>query len=154
MNNSRSDKTANLATASCMTVVKKCFKTTQQEMLDRLKQDNDRHIVLAGDGQFDSPGSCALLCTYTLMVAGVEDKDGDAYKWTPSGYVISQSVIDRRHADNNSTNMERIGLHWALQPVFNAGVKVAELVTDDHNQITSDFRKRGLGRLMISSYKK
>jgi hypothetical protein len=55
--------------------VSECTTIAQEEMHGRLRelsQEQGMKVILAGDGQYDSPGSCAKTCTYTMAVAGLE----------------------------------------------------------------------------------
>ncbi len=56
-------------------------------------------------------------------------------------YIVGQAVIDRRHADDKSPRAEHIGLHVALRSLYDDGVPVHEIVTDEHSQVVADFSK-------------
>lgn len=57
--------------------------TAESEMRRALRkqQREGKRIILCGDGQYDSPGTCAQLCAYALAMVGVEDvrDNGDVH---------------------------------------------------------------------------
>lgn len=53
----------------------------------------DCHLVLAGDGQCDSPGSSAKFCTYSLMD-------------TSTNKILHAETIDKQEVHLQSPNME------------------------------------------------
>lgn len=66
--------------------VAKATKECRNEMFARLKKIGPR-LILAGDGQYDSPGSCAKQCSYTLIVNGIEKEKNGQEQFFESGYV-------------------------------------------------------------------
>ena len=58
-------------------------------------------IVLLGDGQCESPGKCAKLCTYTLM-----EKSKNT--------VFHSKTVDKREVQSKSPNMESKAVLRAL----------------------------------------
>jgi hypothetical protein len=78
-------------------------------------------VVVAGDGQMDSPGFSAKKCVYTLMH---EELD----------YVLHVEVVDVRHAQLKSVVMEKVGCEWAMDFLMQK-LSVQELVTDASSQL-------------------
>ena len=78
--------------------------------------------LLAGDGRNDSPGHSSQYCTYTLM-----EHDSNS--------ILSVQVVDKREVQGKSTNMEKLGAELGLRHVLDAGVEIAQFVTDAHVQI-------------------
>ena len=78
-------------------------------------------VVVAGDGQMDSPGFSAKNCVYTLMH---EELD----------YVLHVEVVDVRHAQMKSVVMEKVGCEWAMDFLMQK-LSVQELVTDASSQL-------------------
>ena len=78
-------------------------------------------VVVAGDGQMDSPGHCAKYCAYTLM--------HEQYK-----YILNMDLVDVREAEGKSACMEKLGCKRALNKL-KKDLNVAELVTDANSQI-------------------
>ena len=62
-------------------------------------------VVLAGDGQMDSPGFSAKNCVYTLMHAELD-------------YVLHVELVDVRHSQLKSAVMEKVGCERALDFVM------------------------------------
>lgn len=84
-------------------------------------------VVVAGDGQCNSPGFSAKNICYFLMEI-------------TSNYILEIKVRDKRHVGLSSTNMEKEALKNALRRLSNV-LKVVELVTD-----TSSSIKKLIGR--------
>ena len=78
-------------------------------------------VVVAGDGQMDSPGFSAKNCTCTLMHADLD-------------YVLHVELVDVRHSQLKSSVMEKVGCERALDSLMNKLV-VEELVTDASSQL-------------------
>jgi hypothetical protein len=94
------------------------WKDMQEQMFSTL---GDQSVVVAGDGQMDSPGFCAKNCVYTLMH---EDLN----------YVLHIELVDVRHSQLKSAVMERVGCERALDFLMQK-LKVDELVTDASSQL-------------------
>ena len=77
-------------------------------------------VVVAGDGQMDSPGFSAKNCMYTLMHADLD-------------YVLHME-LDVRHSQLKSSVMEKVGCERALNSLLNKLV-VEEPVTDASSQL-------------------
>ena len=93
------------------------FCISKDELLQTYK---DCHLVLAGDGRCDSPGSSAKLCTYSLMD-------------TATNKILHAETIDKREVNLRSPNMEREGLLRALRFLMaklHDSVIVDEVITD------------------------
>lgn len=56
----------------------------QAEMHERLRKQGGL-VILAGDGQYESPGKTAATCTYTLVGAGIEKEVDGEMKFHHSG---------------------------------------------------------------------
>ena len=78
-------------------------------------------VVVAGDGQMDSPGFSAKNCTYILMHADLD-------------YVLHVDLIDVCHSQLKSSVMEKVGCERALDSLMKKLV-VEELVTDASSQL-------------------
>jgi hypothetical protein len=79
-------------------------------------QFHGKDVVVGGDGQCDSPGFNAKnLCYFMVEVE--------------SHYILDIEVLDKRHVDLKSTNMEKEAVHRSLDRLRNY-LKVVELVTD------------------------
>ena len=78
--------------------------------------------MLVGDGRNDSPGHSSQYCTYTLM-----EHDSNS--------ILSVQVVDKTEVQGKSTNMEKLGAKLGLCHVLDAGVEIAQFVTDAHVQI-------------------
>lgn len=72
----------------------------------------------------DSPGHSAQFCTYTMMDQA--DKD-----------IIAMEIVDKRECSLKATLLEATGFKKAMRDLDSAGVKVVEVVTDAHPQISS-----------------
>ena len=78
-------------------------------------------VVVARDGQIDSPGFSAKNCTYTLMHAHLD-------------YVLHVELVDVRNSQLQSSVMEKVGCGRALDFVMKKLV-IEELVTDASSQL-------------------
>ena len=78
-------------------------------------------VVLAGDGQMDSPGFSAKNCVYTLMHAELD-------------YVLHVELVDVWHSQLKSAVMEKVGCERALNFVMKK-LSIEELVTDSSSQL-------------------
>ena len=52
-----------------------------------------------------------------------------------SNSILSVQVVDKREVQGKSTNMEKLGAELGLRHVLDAGVEIAQFVTDAHVQI-------------------
>lgn len=86
-------------------------------------------LLHTGDGRNDSPGHSAMYCTYTLMEYDTKD-------------IVACEVVDKRMTDMKSTNMEKEGFIRAVQSLTENGIKIAEVCTDAHPQISSLLSKQ------------
>ena len=75
-----------------------------------------KKVVVAGDGQCDSPGFSAKNLCYFLM----EDT---------TRYILEVQVRDKRHVGLSSTNMEKEGLKMSLDRLSSV-LDIVELTTD------------------------
>lgn len=75
----------------------------------------------------DSPGHCAQYCTYTTMEN--ESKE-----------IISVVTIDKRQTQRNSVIMEREAFVRTMDKLLTE-IKLTEICTDAHNQISSLMSK-------------
>lgn len=75
-----------------------------------------KDIVVAGDGQCDSPGFSAKNLCYFLMEV-------------TTSYILETEVRDKRHVGLSSVNMEKEGLRNALEWLSRV-LNVVEIVTD------------------------
>ena len=94
------------------------WKDMQEQMFSTL---GDQSVVVAGDGQMDSPGFCAKNCVYTLMHEELN-------------YVLHIELVDVRHSQLKSAVMKRVGCERALDFLMQK-LKVDELVTDASSQL-------------------
>ena len=94
------------------------WKSTQLQMFEAL---GDQPVVVAGDGQMDSPGFSAKYCTYSLMHGTLD-------------YILQVEIVDVRQAQLKSTVMEKVGCERALDAVLRH-INVKEVVTDASGQI-------------------
>ena len=99
-------------------VIHNWWKDMQEDMFQVLGQ---QPVVVAGDGQMDSPGFSAKNCVYTLMHEDLH-------------YILHLELVDVRHAKLKSTVMERIGCERALDFLMKK-LNVVELVTDASSQL-------------------
>ena len=95
----------------------------QKSLLDQMTEP----AVVAGDARNDSPGHCAKYSTYSAMD-------------TATNKIIALVCTDCRQTDLNSVIMERVGFLKAMNEVLEH-VKVGEIVTDGHPQITALMSK-------------
>lgn len=75
----------------------------------------------------DSPGFCAQYCTYTIMENDTKE-------------ILSIVNIDKRDTQRNSVIMEREGFIRSFDQLHQE-VKLAEVCTDAHSQISALFSK-------------
>lgn len=52
-----------------------------------------------------------------------------------------QIVLDKRHANDKSPNMEKLAFTMILQQLLDQGVDIVEVVTDQHPQIIAYMSK-------------
>ena len=53
--------------------------------------------------------------------------------------ILAVMTVDKREAQLKSPNMEKIGWERAVTTLEDAGVKIKEMVTDAHIQITAEM---------------
>ena len=94
-----------------------------EQMQTTLLQEIKGSVVVAGDGRNDSPGHCAKYCTYSCMDVATNK-------------ILALSCIDCRQTELNSVIMERLGFQRAMEQI-QQHVKVSEIVTDAHPQISA-----------------
>ena len=75
-----------------------------------------------------SPGHSAMYCTYTLMHHETLE-------------ILGMEILDKRHADGKSPNMEVKAFEMLLDKLLAKGIKVVEIVTDQHICITALMSK-------------
>ena len=51
--------------------------------------------------------------------------------------LLAVCVVDKREVDRKSPNMEKAGLLACLQEISDLGLKVKEITTDAHPQVTA-----------------
>lgn len=76
----------------------------------------------------DSPGHSAQYCTYSLM-------EMDSSK------IFSIVTVDKRETGKVSVVMEKLGFRKALEDLKSKDVKVCEIATDQHVQISALMSK-------------
>ena len=94
-------------------------------------------VVVAGDGQMDSPGFCAKNCTYTLMHADLD-------------YILHVEMVDVRHSQLKCATMEKVGCERALDFLMRK-LTVEELATDASSQLIKMLGKYVLMKQFILS---
>ena len=87
----------------------------------------DNYIVVAGDGQMDSPGHSAKHCVYSLM---------DATNY----YILHVENIDVRITKHKSSVMEKKGCELGLSVLLEQ-LEIDEFVSDANTQIIKMLRK-------------
>ena len=87
----------------------------------------DAPLLLIGDGRCDSPGHLAKYGTYTLM-----DQN--------TGVILDFQQVQVSEVAN-SYQMEKEGLHRAIQKVQSEGFTIAVLATDRHSQVTKYMKE-------------
>ncbi|CAH1243083.1 Hypp7037 [Branchiostoma lanceolatum] len=106
----------------CVNTIDDYWREKLQGIIQTLR--NKDEVVLLGDGRMDSPGYCAQYCTYTAI-----DNDTRA--------IVALEVVDKRETDKKSTVMEKEGFKRAMTSLLDQGVKVTEVCTDAHPQISA-----------------
>ncbi|KAK3725325.1 hypothetical protein QZH41_016412 [Actinostola sp. cb2023] len=86
-------------------------------------------VVLAGDGQNDSPGHSAKYLTYYMMVA--EEL---------VNYIVHVECVDKREVERKSPNMEKEALRRAIKSIKQV-IKLKEMVTDASSSIIKMMRE-------------
>ncbi|XP_041423545.1 uncharacterized protein LOC121395070 [Xenopus laevis] len=101
----------------------------QKEQESLYNEISDDAVVLAGDGQFDSPGYSAKFCTYTMM---------DLLSKIFLDFTVDQ-VIPKK----SSGQMETLAFETCLRGILNKGIDVKIVATDRHpgirNLILKEF---------------
>ena len=130
-------------------IIIKLWKEDQEQLLDSLS-DTESGLVLAGDGRCDSPGYCAKFGSFTLLeqqINRVVDFQLVQVSFCfPS--VIKASIHFLTHLYalqsnevKNSAWMENEGLVRAVRVISNAGLHIAEIITDRHKQNAAWIRR-------------
>ena len=88
---------------------------------------DENHLIVAGDGQMDSPGHSAKHCVYSLM---------DAVNY----YILHLENIDVRQSQHKSSVMEKVGCERALSYLMSK-VIVTEFVSVANSQIIKMLSK-------------
>ena len=80
---------------------------------------------MAGDARYDSPGSSAKFCSYSLMDVSTRK-------------VLHVETIDKREVQLQSPNMEREGVKCALNFLLaklDKSVQIEEIITDASSSV-------------------
>lgn len=85
-------------------------------------------LVILVDGRMDSPGHCAQYCSYTFM------------EYTTKR-ILCIITLDKRMTEKKSTNLEKACFVKGLEFLLSKDMKVVEVVTDAHLQISSLMKK-------------
>lgn len=90
----------------------------RSQLMDEFR---DQDVLVSGDGQCDSPGFNAKnLCYFVMEVS--------------SDYIIHVEIVDKRHVNLLSNNMEKEGLKKSLKKIQD-DLNVVELVTDASSSV-------------------
>lgn len=84
-------------------------------------------MLFTADGRMDSPGFCAQYCTYTVMENDTKE-------------IVSVVNVDKRETNRTSVIMEKEGFIRSFESLCQE-VKLAEVCTDAHTQISALFSK-------------
>ena len=106
--------------------VEDCWK----EIKNGLWKDREgKSVILSSDERNDSPGHCALYCTYSF--ADMETKS-----------ILSLNVVDVREIEGRKrSNMERVGFERGLHELLTSKMDLKEVVTDGHLEISALMSK-------------
>lgn len=85
-------------------------------------------LVVLGDGRMDSPGHSAQYCSYTFM------------EYTTKK-ILCIITLDKRFTEKKSTNLKKACFIKGLGFLIEKGMKIIEVVTDAHVQISSLMKK-------------
>ncbi len=86
-------------------------------------------MILSSDGRNDSPGHCAQYLTYTF--ADMETKT-----------ILNLNIVEVREIEGRkSANMERVGFERGLDELKTSKMKLGEIVTDGHLEISAVMSK-------------
>ncbi|KAG1928002.1 hypothetical protein F2P79_023847, partial [Pimephales promelas] len=113
----------------CVDTIKDFWDTHRAGVVSRL-QSKDNVVVLV-DGRMDSPGFCAQYCTYTIMENDTKE-------------ILSLVNVDKRETQRNSVIMEKEGFIRSFDQLYHE-VKLAEVCTDAHSQISALFSRAAKG---------
>ena len=86
--------------------------------------EEDKDLVLCGDGRCDSPGKSAKYCTYSLMES-------------ETNKILHVETIDKREVNLKSPNMEREAFKRSMEYLISRGIKITEVVTDASTAVIS-----------------
>ena len=118
----------------------------QVDMFTNLKNLQE-DVVICGDCQNDSPGNSAEYGTYTFVdqLCGYVHLQLYCFIYffiVPFfRYALQLEVVDKRQVELKSPNMEKAGFIRSVCNLFDKGVAVKEIVTDQNLQIISLFSK-------------
>uniref|UniRef100_A0AC34G2P5 Uncharacterized protein n=1 Tax=Panagrolaimus sp. ES5 TaxID=591445 RepID=A0AC34G2P5_9BILA len=101
------------------------------EMLKKREMKHEGPVNVSVDGQYDSPGYCAMMCKVTAI-------DSE------SGYVVGLQTIQRKETENKSARMEIEGVRRFLDEMKENKIKVDCLTSD---------RNSGVTKMMETDYK-
>ncbi|XP_059418694.1 uncharacterized protein LOC132153932 [Carassius carassius] len=104
--------------AYCVDSIKKYWMEKRADVIARLQ---DKDVVVLADGRNDTPGHCALYCSYTTM-------ENDTLE------IISVVTVDKRQTDRRSAMMEKEAFILTIDQLVTE-VKLVEICTDAHSQI-------------------
>ena len=84
--------------------------------------------MLAGGGRYDSPGSSAKFCTYSVMEI-------------ESCKILHAETVDKREVDLQSPNMERKAFKRSMEFLL-SHIKCTEIITDASSSIRFELIKQ------------
>lgn len=102
----------------CVPVVNEWWNWQQETIMNDLK---GKELVVNGDGQCDSPGHSAKNLCYYMMEMN-------------TSFIIDLEILDKRHTDLKSANVEREALRIILQRLTTT-LDIVEVVTDASSSI-------------------
>lgn len=109
----------------CIPVVNEWWNWQQEAITKDLK---GKELVVNSDGQCDSPGHSAKNLCYYMMEMN-------------TSYIIDLEILDKRHTNLKSANMEREALRTILQRLT-AMLNIVEVVTDASSSIIKMIGKK------------
>ncbi len=100
-----------------------------KNMKEEWKEREGKEVILSSDGRNDSPGHCAQYLTYTF--ADMETKT-----------ILNLNIVEVREIEGRkSANMERVGFERGLDELKTSKMKLEEIVTDGHLEISAVMSK-------------
>uniref|UniRef100_A0A914Y8S0 MULE transposase domain-containing protein n=1 Tax=Panagrolaimus superbus TaxID=310955 RepID=A0A914Y8S0_9BILA len=91
-------------------------------------KDRNGAVNILMDGQYDSPGYCAMMCKVTAIDA-------------KSGYAVGIQTLQRTMTENKSARMEIEGVRRIMKEMENNGVHVDRATTDRNTGVIALFRE-------------